>query len=849
MTEEYTFDSLLEFKERKDIESISNALKNGNNDIKILSAHFLGEIRDEKSLDPLIALLKDENKDVRKEAVLSLGLMKNKKSVDPLIKTLEDPEKEVREVAAFALGEIQDNKAIEPLIKTLEDPEKKVREVAFFSLEALKDDSEYNVIKVLEDYREKTGLNIDISDYTSTPDELVNFIAKIVSHWKPEIILDPACSSGSFIYGLNSHLNYGARFFGIGMNKFFFESEKSKFKDVNCDLFYHDFFSFKEKPKTKFDLIVSDMVLYNILSKKSDVLNYHFKIAPIIHSLDFLKNDSISIFVIPEYVFYSDEYRKTRDYLINNYSVEAIISLKNKISYPYLGIKTSLILIKNSNQRDKIFFAEYNDTNDESNIISNFINFKSNKNISQGFWVEINSLTKKENSWSFKFLKVLEEYKRKNKIQENLKKISDILQVSENLLEDEDLILIPKYSGSEKVRNIAFSSEIEYNYKLENYLICKVIDKKNVHAKFIEIYLNSEEGKNHRQNIFSMGNKELNRDLLDFIYLEIPTIKIQEEIVNTEQKVLELHNKIENMCLNFKNIVFNYQEIIELLKNFENADEKDTLYGKLWPLATSYYLATKGSPNIISQLHYYFNLFELFAAFNAIVLLSALPKELYLKKRRSLISTSFRAVSFGSWVNLYENISSIYREMKKNKHFFEDIPFDKEFYDKLTSKKIFKFLKPAVSKRNDTFGHGDVTEFIAKKTILELNPGLNEIFKFLNVFNKLDLIYPVSMQKNDGLYKICVKKLEGIQFEFPSNIINTANDMDSNILYLYDHVKDERLKLIPELINLHHCPDCDKYSLYFYSKLTDKNAKYTSYQKEIHNFFAPNDPIKQFLGI
>lgn len=71
--------------------------------------------------------------------------------------------------------------------------------------------------------------------------------------------------------------------------------------------------------------------------------------------------------------------------------------------------------------------------------------------------------------------------------------------------------------------------------------------------------------------------------------------------------------------------------------------------------------------------------------------------------------------------------------------------------------------------------------------------------------------------------------------------------MDSKVLYLYNPVSDDRLKLIPELIKMIECSDWGSWSLYFYNSLKDKYARYVSYQYEIHNYEDTEKEVKGFF--
>lgn len=568
----------------------------------------------------------------------------------------------------------------------------------------------------------------------------------------------------------------------------------------------------------------------------------------LIHSLDYLDKNGHLVFILPEGILFNTFHSDLRNYLLENFSVEAIISLPSGAFHPFTGIKTSILILKNAKQRPNIFFAEYKEQQAENVIIENFIGEKSNNNLSQGFWINSKQLEDTDIFWTFKFFRGLKDFEeKKGKSKYPLKRLSEIIEIKSKFGENEDILLIPRVKPD---RDVIFKTEIENERSLKNYFQCKVLDK-IISSQYLKIYLNSEIGK-HQRDMFSWGSVMpiITIKGLQSIYIEIPDLKIQREVVNAEQRIKELYNKVEAAHYNFKNKVFNYSEILKITDKFDRADDKDFLYENLlWPLATSYRIATRGSPNLNSQLDNYFKLFEMIAAFNSIVLLSALPEEVCKEKKDYILdkgNSDYTKVSLGLWVGLYSRLAKMYREMDDD--FYQSIPFEKKFYESITNKKVIRILDPIPQKRNETIGHGgSISEIVAEDTISELNPYLNDMFGVLTAYNSLDMIYTENLKKNNGLYRVYIKRLEGTHYPFAKDKIDTEKDMDTQVLYLHNRVTDERLKLIPELIELINCPKCGNWSVYFYNKLEKNYAKYISYQNEIHDYHGSKGELLKFL--
>jgi HEAT repeat protein len=111
---------LLEMRSEESLDSLIDALKNKNKNIRLNATKILGLIGNSKAIDPLIQVLYDNNKLVRREASTTLSRM-GKDAVDPLISVLNDDDWKVRGAAAWALGNIKDKKALPFLEKLTND--------------------------------------------------------------------------------------------------------------------------------------------------------------------------------------------------------------------------------------------------------------------------------------------------------------------------------------------------------------------------------------------------------------------------------------------------------------------------------------------------------------------------------------------------------------------------------------------------------------------------------------------------------------------------------------------------------------------------------------------------------
>ena len=581
----------------------------------------------------------------------------------------------------------------------------------------------------------KTGFTPENVVYT--PKNIVSFISELVSMWEPNNILDPACGSGSFFPKINKRSKIAPTFTGIDIGPEVIEKAKESLDnyEINYKLFNDDFFIAKDNLDDKFDLIVSQPSFHQlkdiITVGRFEFLNNEF--AYLFASLELLKKEGYLVFILPEQksFFYSEYHFPIRTFLLENYSLEGIISLPNDLFYPEATIKTCLLILKNSSQKDKVFFAKYSPDNADS-ILENFYNHKSADKLSDGFWVDKSSLADINVTWTFDYFKSIKRLKiKKEKSKYPIKTLSEIIVFKEEFDELEEIMLLPKTP----MKDIIFRSESE-DTSLKNYFPCIITDK-DVSPQYLKLYLNSNDMKNER-NLFSHGTfqRKITKSGLNSLLIEIPGLRIQNRIVETSNLSDKNYQTIKTLYNTFKAEIFNYDDLHHLMKEFEKINDEDLFYRNLiWPFATSYHIATQSTSDKNTLLENHFKLFEMIAAFNSIVLLSALPKDIFHEKTDFIFGhecSNFKKVSFGSWVGLYSRLSRIYQSFDKET--YQILPFGTQFYKKITNKKIIKILNPIISKRNEKSHGGAMPEVYAEKTICELDRFTNQIFDVLTAF-------------------------------------------------------------------------------------------------------------------
>jgi len=78
------------------------------------------------SMESMIEALKDDDANIRWEAARVLGVMRDARAVEPLLCALADPDPDVRRKAALALAKIRDRRAVAALRDCSENDENQV---------------------------------------------------------------------------------------------------------------------------------------------------------------------------------------------------------------------------------------------------------------------------------------------------------------------------------------------------------------------------------------------------------------------------------------------------------------------------------------------------------------------------------------------------------------------------------------------------------------------------------------------------------------------------------------------------------------------------------------------------
>ena len=296
-----------------------------------------------------------------------------------------------------------------------------------------------------------------------------------------------------------------------------------------------------------------------------------------------------------------------------------------------------------------------------------------------------------------------------------------------------------------------FELEDEEEYKKHDYLELVLIDE-NVSKEYLYNYLNSYKCLNDL-TYFSRGDETLSEINLNFLRIPIPSIEEQMNVILAVNKSKVFFNSIDLLQNQFQNNILNYEKTIKSIEEFQGLVEFDeegymfTTMGRnwrylydqlLWPLAVTYLSVTKGSFEISEKAEKYVTLFEFVTAFLDIILISAIPENVYLELKNEIWNdkdSRFFWMSFGKWTTILENLHNVYRE-----HDFSTV-LDKQIFLDVSSQKILEILNIAKDMRNEDRHGGIRNKYNYEDVINILDPYLSDVFDILNVLSGLKLYY------------------------------------------------------------------------------------------------------------
>jgi len=420
------------------------------------------------------------------------------------------------------------------------------------------------------------------------PESISGFVAELANCLPFKRVLDPACGNAGLLASVASRKR-DIKVVGIDSNQNILSQAEDTLKNAvsRFQLINADFFSASEDKLGAFDLAVCNPPFGLKFDKEIEGLRLRSAAAAfILKSLRLLQPEGYLIFVVPEGLLFDGAYRKFREHLTEQYSLEAVISLPPGTFMPFTSIKTSLIIARKSKQTDRVFFAEYAEEQALKAIVSNFRKRISNKNLSQGFWIYSDIIGQAGAIWTYSHFRSQKDVEIKKKSSKfPVRFFSELVSFGRNDAEAAETILIQRVGTQPKA---ILKSELSETSNRQNYIECVLRDE-GVLPQYLKLYLNSEQGRSQLSSLPSGSvMPSLRAKDLESVYIEVPDLSSQSQIVATSQKLLEVSTTLQLAAQRFYSHLFEYAELLPMVERFKKADEKDLSFEKLiWPRGKS----------------------------------------------------------------------------------------------------------------------------------------------------------------------------------------------------------------------------------------------------------------------
>lgn len=382
------------------------------------------------------------------------------------------------------------------------------------------------------------------------------------------------------------------------------------------------------------------------------------------------------------------------------------------------------------------------------------------------------------------------------------------------------------------------------------------IKSNKIIKEYLYSYLNSNKGISEIE-YFSNGNLFITPENMEGIRVPVPSINSQKEIVDAVDESNEFFKSIKILRNEFQDNILDYKHMMNSIKEFRGIIEIDKETGEIirmnknwrhvydrliWPLAITYLSATKGGFEKTDKANKYLILFEFITAFNSIVLLSALPDDVYQKFKKTNIWTDenlsrYANMTFGNWTYIYKALSEIYQ----NNDF--STGFDKKLFDCLSDVEIVNMLDETRIIRNNTAHKSMSTHKEAECLLKQLNSYLRRVFNILEVYSDYKLIYTTGLfQKTNDIFNHRVILLNGPCKQPIYGNIKFNKVLDENSLYLYNPSNDNLLRLDDTLIKFQSVDVYEKqWGIYVFNGAYQKKngqwiAKYKYFQENEEDY-------------
>ena len=580
-----------------------------------------------------------------------------------------------------------------------------------------------------------------------------------------------------------------------------------------------------------------------------------------------LSSSGFGLFVVTPSFFFSHR-SVFRQFGVLGLGVEAALALPSGTFAPYTNISAYLVVVRRK-PAARMFIAQL--SGDEKTNLQILDNFRQGR---EGGTLELGRFVDPLSFSSLEAIRTAERFgEAERRFAAPAVKLAE-LATSINLgrfgedfaFEAQDnALFIPLIGNSEVVDSLS-----DLKLKKQNYAQV-VIDPSRSNARFVARFLNSDFGKELRQQSKTGAViPKLNKQTLKELRVFVPDLQIQQAMLEIEARIAAEQNTLlglQNELGEFRRELWanprTASDVEQRLRGLSNrlgggikehtAERLEHWFETLpFPLA-SILRAWQATPSQDFRMKYdhLLHFFEGTAEFLGVTLLSAFssnealfgPHKQKLAEAMPKQNLSFQRATFGTWKLVVEYLGKQTRELlSENGKKPEDAQNDRALCadifsdpslglpEALSRKDLAAILSTTNKMRNDWSGHvGVVGQADAQLRNEQL---LGEVQKLRDAFSdtwaETQLIHAEHCYPRGGVFENEVAILMGSNPSFTQEPRRLATWLDVELLYLSKKNSERALKLLP-LVRLGSSPQSAKNACYFFSRLERDGARFVSY--------------------
>jgi uncharacterized coiled-coil protein SlyX len=604
-----------------------------------------------------------------------------------------------------------------------------------------------------------------------------------------------------------------------------------------------------------------------------------------------LSSSGVGLFVVTPSFFFKQQSVYNR-FSELGLGIDAALALPSGTFSPYTNISTYLLVVRRR-PSTRMFVAQLSaDPNTNVQVIANFRQGAASGSLDLGGFIEPDSFRSIDHLRASEAMAAAKErfgFPALNLAELGVVKFGKQMGRPSDEFAFQPLknaIYIPLIGSSDAVESLD-----ELKLKAQNYAQV-VIDPSRSDARFVARFLNSDFGKELRDQTKTGVIPKLNTQTLRELRVFVPDLQTQQRMLELETQITTEHNTVmalQNEIAELRRELWanpksapQVQERIYVLAGRlaggikQHASESLDQWFETFPFPLASILrAWQATPSqdFETKYEHLLHFFEGTAEFVSIILLSAFNSNNahFAPHRQKLMETirknkqSFDRATFGTWKLVVEFLGKQTRDLlNENGKKPEDAKNDRALCadmfadpslslpDALGRKELAAIFSATNKMRNDWSGHSGVVgseeaESRNQQLLAEVQK-LREVIA--DTWAETQMIHALHCRPRGGVFENEVAVLMGSNSEFLKETRKMATWLDVERLYLSKKGSGKALELLP-LIQVGASPQSTKNACYFFSRLEREGARFISYhfidQPELKGQFAGATDAIKFL--